>query len=239
MTTNPCPHARSAAEFITSRAVMGRKKYGHTLADAALSPAALVRHAREEAADLLVYLTALEAALSWQPIETAPMDGTEVDLWRGKHRFPNCHFHCGEWLWWNTTSVDDEPSWLKVKDPTHWLPLPPGPEPEPERSGHYECLSDKPSGTWDEAFKPEPTAPEWFREWLDMEDKKEAARKKIEAETATPEPARPVVTREAVTAIITGNSDVCQRASGSCGNAWPCYCRRTIDAIMALIGGAP
>ena len=162
--TNPCPHARSAAEFITSRAVMGREKYGHTLADAALSAAALVRHAREEAADLLVYLTALEAALSWQPIETAPMDGTEVDLWRGKHRFPNCHHHCGEWLWWNTTSVDDEPSWLKVKDPTHWLPLPPGPEPEPERSGHYECLSDKPSGTWDEAFKPEPTRPAVTRE---------------------------------------------------------------------------
>jgi hypothetical protein len=70
--TNPCSHARSAAEFITGRAIMGRKKYGHTLADAALSPAALVRHAREEAADLLVYLTALEAALSWQPPETAP-----------------------------------------------------------------------------------------------------------------------------------------------------------------------
>lgn len=63
----------------------------------------------------------------WQPIETAPRDGTEVDLWKGKHRLPNCHFHCGEWLWWNTTIVDDEPSWLKVKDPTHWRPLQPGP----------------------------------------------------------------------------------------------------------------
>lgn len=63
MTDNPCRHARSAADFITSRAIMGREKYGHTLADAALSPAELVRHAREEAADLLVYLTALEAVL--------------------------------------------------------------------------------------------------------------------------------------------------------------------------------
>jgi len=29
--------------------------------------------------------------------------------------------------------------------------------PEPERSGHYECLSDKPGGSWDEAFKPKAT----------------------------------------------------------------------------------
>lgn len=63
MTDNPCRHARSAADFITSRAIMGREKYGHTLADAELSPAELVRHAREEAADLLVYLTALEDVL--------------------------------------------------------------------------------------------------------------------------------------------------------------------------------
>ena len=64
MSENPCAHARSAAEFITSRAIMGREKYGHTLADAALSTAALVRHAREEAADLLVYLTGLEAGMT-------------------------------------------------------------------------------------------------------------------------------------------------------------------------------
>jgi hypothetical protein len=62
--TNPCPHARSAAEFITSRAVMGRKKYGHTLADANLSSAELVQHAREETADLLVYLTALKESMA-------------------------------------------------------------------------------------------------------------------------------------------------------------------------------
>lgn len=117
--TNPCPHARSAAEFITTRAVMGVEKYGHTLADAGLSPAALVRHAREEAADLLVYLTALEASM--------------------------------------------------VK----------------------------------------------------------------------PEPARPAVTRDAVTAIVIRGSSVCERSGGRCGDDDMCYCDRTIDAIMALIGGAP
>lgn len=151
MTANPCPHARSAAEFITGRAIMGREKYGHTLADAALSPAALVRHAREEAADLLVYLTALQETMA----------------------------------------------------------------------------------------KPAPTRPEWFQEWLDMEDQKEAARQKIDAEANNPEPTRPAVTREAVTAIVTASAKACQRVDGTCQDDPDCYCRRTIDAIMTLIGDAP
>lgn len=84
--TTPCQHATTAATFIRDRAIMGREKYGHTLSDANLSPAELVQHAREEAADLLVYLTALQAsmarlAVTWQPIETAPRDGTEIDIW--------------------------------------------------------------------------------------------------------------------------------------------------------------
>lgn len=61
--TTPCQHATTAAAFIRDRATMGVEKYGHTLADAGLSPAELVRHAREEAADLLVYLTGLEASM--------------------------------------------------------------------------------------------------------------------------------------------------------------------------------
>lgn len=63
----------------------------------------------------------------WRPIETAPRDGTEVDLWDGKRRRTDCHFHCGEWLQWNTSSVDDEPSWIIISNPTHWQPQPPPP----------------------------------------------------------------------------------------------------------------
>lgn len=207
--TNPCPHARSAAEFITTRAVLGVEKYGHTLADAGLSPAQLVRHAREEAADLLVYLTALEDALSWQPIDTAPPD---VDLLLGwmetfghrrwvqavayaKHS-NTCHPDSGASNAWSHGQA------------THWLPLPPGPEPEPERSGYYECLSDKPSGTWDDAFGPEP--------------------------------ARPAVTREAVVKAVTESRYTnCPHDQGNCCAPDKCPCAQTIDAIMALIGGAP
>lgn len=111
--TAPCQHATTAAAFIRDRAIMGREKYGHTLSDAALSPAELVQHAREESADLLVYLTALQASM-----------------------------------------------------------------------------------------------------------------------------ARPAVTREAVMRAVTGASDLdCRRLSGDCGGKRACKCDRTIDAIMALIGG--
>lgn len=193
MTTNPCPHARSAAEFITSRAIMGVEKYGHTLADAGLSPAALVRHAREEAADLLVYLTALEAGMPNERSVADRMRDPKTQADEAMERAQRSGDETAAATWAVASAV------FALRDASTPARV--------ERSGHYECLSDKPSGTWGEAFKPEPT--------------------------------RPAVTREAVTAIITGNSDVCQRASGSCGNAWPCYCRRTIDAIMALIGGAP
>lgn len=132
MTANPCPHARSAAEFITSRAIMGREKYGHTLADAALSPAALVRHAREEAADQAVYLTALEAALSWQPIETAPKGRIEgvIQYVILCARYPgtNQQTDCIQ-SWWDGQGWA---RWHHTFPPTLWIALPPLSEAKPE-----------------------------------------------------------------------------------------------------------
>lgn len=66
---------------------------------------------------------------TWQPIETAPKNdkefgGDEVDLWAWNHRITNCHWHKGAWLHWNSDSVDEEPRWVEVEDPTHWMPLP-------------------------------------------------------------------------------------------------------------------
>jgi hypothetical protein len=118
--TTPCQHATTAAAFIRDRAIMGREKYSHTLSDANLSPVELVQHAREEAADFLVYLTALQATM------------------------------------------------------------------------------------------------------------------------AKTEPARPAVTREAVMRIVTDSAYTdCSANAGDCCVPDRCSCARTIDAIMALIGGAP
>lgn len=51
------------------------------------------------------------------------------------------------------------------------------------------------------------------------------------------EPTPPAVTREAVAAIVATSGYKCVPTGGECGISRDCYCRRTIDAIMALIGG--
>jgi hypothetical protein len=54
-----CPAVTEACALLVLREAVGRAEYGVTLTDAGLTPAQLVRHAQEEAADLTVYLTAL------------------------------------------------------------------------------------------------------------------------------------------------------------------------------------
>lgn len=65
----------------------------------------------------------------WQPIETAPKDGTNILVFtpKGKARAGVvCGIHCGWWTTlfdeWTTSDGDCE------MDPTHWMPLP---EPPP------------------------------------------------------------------------------------------------------------
>ena len=69
--------------------------------------------------------------MDWQPIETAPKDGTSVLLWSVEIREPvigcwsTAHATIREW-WvdsWGPPGFDD---------PTHWMPLPEGPNVEVE-----------------------------------------------------------------------------------------------------------
>jgi hypothetical protein len=58
----------------------------------------------------------------WQPIETAPRDGTRVivadtDVWMTCARFWPCNMH------W----IEDAASGLRLNEPTHWMPAPPPP----------------------------------------------------------------------------------------------------------------
>ena len=63
--------------------------------------------------------------MQWQPIETAPRDGTAILVSEGR----SCY--CVEWIeefdWW---AVDDNklgPFRLRGQAPIHWMPLPPPP----------------------------------------------------------------------------------------------------------------
>jgi len=82
----------------------------------------------------------------WQPIETAPKDGTEVDLWlrsdegRGWRQtnaywvtslrdlsMPPCNQFVRDGWYCSSSNIDGfcEDNWLKA---THWMPLPLDPE---------------------------------------------------------------------------------------------------------------
>lgn len=68
--------------------------------------------------------------MDWQPIETAPKDGTSVLLWDGEFQFT------GEWMveaidgshWWIAT-LHGQKQVACDPQPTHWHPLPPPPTP--------------------------------------------------------------------------------------------------------------
>ena len=72
-------------------------------------------------------------ATRWQPIETAPKDGTVVDLWARREqtdkyeRLADCHW-CGmtDWLGNEYDGWDGlSPGLRRTYDnPTHWMPLP-------------------------------------------------------------------------------------------------------------------
>lgn len=73
-----------------------------------------------------------EATEEWQPIETAPRDGTSVDLWAKREktsewsRYTDCRWGQPRW---GTEPIGDK-KWLGLNDqysivtPTHWRPLP-------------------------------------------------------------------------------------------------------------------
>lgn len=56
----------------------------------------------------------------WQPIETAPKDGTDVLVWCGGTMFIAC-MEVGRWFF-DRTDYSVKPL------PTHWMPLPPAPK---------------------------------------------------------------------------------------------------------------
>lgn len=64
--------------------------------------------------------------MSWKPIATAPRDGTPIDVWhKTAGRLTDTWWDRDDQVW--TCMVDDA-------DLTHWMPIPPDPLTEAERS---------------------------------------------------------------------------------------------------------
>lgn len=66
--------------------------------------------------------------MTWRPIETAPRDGTVVDLWvvRDGHgeRFAGAEWDASLGMWFNEYLYSPHPE----AKPTHWQSIPPPPD---------------------------------------------------------------------------------------------------------------
>ena len=81
----------------------------------------------------------LKALTEWQKIETAPKGDPEnifdkpiIDLFAGSSRYENCFFDRTTGYWtmrvrYMTKSGNRKTVFMKIKKPTHWMPLPESP----------------------------------------------------------------------------------------------------------------
>lgn len=83
-----------------------------------------------------------ESESPWMPIETAPKDGTKVDLWADGERYTDCHWGVSDVPMGNSKDCEWEKSWLYLdcdnngnyfywpfrSNPSHWMIIPKGPE---------------------------------------------------------------------------------------------------------------
>ena len=66
-------------------------------------------------------------ALMWRDIESAPKDGTKIDLYTFNGREPDCKWHRDEWVYYGIDMFDSW-GWVKLgQKATHWMPVPEAP----------------------------------------------------------------------------------------------------------------
>ena len=90
----------------------------------------------EELKDIVRRKFSNGTAMIWQPIETAPRDGTLIDLWSSRERIANCAWNVPSACWAERIGVGfGGKHWAVVSAPTHWMPLPAAPA-NPEDPAH-------------------------------------------------------------------------------------------------------
>ena len=87
--------------------------------------------------------------MEWQPIETAPKDGTVV-LLAGCRKPVAAAWLEDEIDWWHVDDNKRGPFALRGPGPTHWMPMPPPPQAKsPPGATHMidvKQLAEQPSG---------------------------------------------------------------------------------------------
>ena len=134
------PHGATPLATSVLRAIAAEKEAAVAAFDAASRDAHL-EIVREKDATIDALRASLAAAeqerdaARWQPIETAPRDGTLIDLWAGE-RIANCAWNVPSKCWGERIGVGSGwKYWAVVLDPTHWMPLPAAPD-QPEDPAH-------------------------------------------------------------------------------------------------------
>jgi hypothetical protein len=66
---------------------------------------------------------------NWQPIESAPKDGTRIDVFAEGRRWPDSYWSGGpkRGCWWAPNWDYDGMDGPTCLAPTHWMPIPPPP----------------------------------------------------------------------------------------------------------------
>lgn len=79
--------------------------------------------------------------MEWQPIETAPRDGTAIFVWatregwRDNPRMVAARWYhsANSWYVYGCGPTKHSEQWLDSCNPTHWMPLPPPPNHTPSQ----------------------------------------------------------------------------------------------------------
>lgn len=68
--------------------------------------------------------------MTWQPISTAPTDGTVIDLWAKGRRYPDCRWNYDHWEqeYAEVYGVTFDPFSMEDNKPSHWMKIPNPPE---------------------------------------------------------------------------------------------------------------
>lgn len=66
----------------------------------------------------------------WQPIASAPLDETIIDLWAGTARYPECWWSGEQWVSYQDGHYDHPTvkHLFVIDEPSHWMPMPDAPD---------------------------------------------------------------------------------------------------------------